>query len=109
MLPNDQAFTEVGMDDGSSSNESSSSDSKKEDDTSPGEDGVEPPSKPNSGGAERKKTWAELREIVNELRRNLSSLSTMVPTSISFRQPLFPRRTAHVRTETSRYVRYNEL
>uniref|UniRef100_A0A8D9DS68 Dipeptidyl peptidase 9 n=2 Tax=Cacopsylla melanoneura TaxID=428564 RepID=A0A8D9DS68_9HEMI len=86
MLPNDQAFTEVGMDDGSSSNESSSSDSKKEDDTSPGEDGVEPPSKPNSGGAERKKTWAELREIVNELRRNLSSLSTMVPTSISFRR-----------------------
>ncbi|KAL1461759.1 hypothetical protein WDU94_013631, partial [Cyamophila willieti] len=86
MLPNDQAFTEVGMDDGSSSNESSSSDSKKEDDTSPGEDGVEPPSKPNAGGSGRKKTWAELREIVNELRRNLSSLSTMVPTSLSFRK-----------------------
>ncbi|XP_008481666.2 dipeptidyl peptidase 9-like [Diaphorina citri] len=72
------------MDDGStSSNESSSSgETKKEDESGLGRGGGEP-HKSAPGG---KKSWAELREIVNELRRNLSSLSTMVPTSISFRK-----------------------
>lgn len=30
-------------------------------------------------------SWSELKGVVNDLRRQLSSLSTMVPTSISFR------------------------
>lgn len=34
----------------------------------------------------RKKTWSELKESVTELRKQLSRLSTMVPTNIVFRQ-----------------------
>ena len=34
---------------------------------------------------EGKKTWQEFKEIVCDLRKQLSSLSTMAPTSISFR------------------------
>lgn len=34
---------------------------------------------------ERKLTWSELKTVVSDLRRQLSSLSTMVPTSITFR------------------------
>lgn len=33
----------------------------------------------------RKKTWSELKESVTELRKQLSRLSTMVPTNIQFR------------------------
>lgn len=33
----------------------------------------------------RKKTWSELKAIVCELRQELSSLSTVVPTFIQFR------------------------
>uniref|UniRef100_A0A1Y1MHP1 Uncharacterized protein n=1 Tax=Photinus pyralis TaxID=7054 RepID=A0A1Y1MHP1_PHOPY len=32
-----------------------------------------------------KLSWSDLKSVVNDLRRQLSSLSTMVPTSISFR------------------------
>lgn len=34
----------------------------------------------------RKKTWSELKESVTELRKQLSRLSTMVPTNIQFRK-----------------------
>lgn len=34
----------------------------------------------------RKKTWSELKESVSETRKQLSRLSTMVPTNIVFRQ-----------------------
>lgn len=34
---------------------------------------------------DRKLTWTELKAVVSDLRRQLSSLSTMVPSSISFR------------------------
>ncbi|XP_050313592.1 dipeptidyl peptidase 9 isoform X2 [Anthonomus grandis grandis] len=33
----------------------------------------------------RKLTWSELRTVVSELRRQLANLSTMIPTSFSFR------------------------
>lgn len=33
----------------------------------------------------KKLTWPELRAVVSELRRQLSSLSTMVPTDFTFR------------------------
>ena len=32
-----------------------------------------------------KKSWSELKTTVNDLRRQLATLSSMVPTSISFR------------------------
>lgn len=35
--------------------------------------------------ANRKLTWSELKSVVNDLRRQLASLSTMVPSSITFR------------------------
>lgn len=34
---------------------------------------------------ERKLSWSELKGVVSDLRRQLSSLSTMIPTSVSFR------------------------
>lgn len=34
---------------------------------------------------DKKLSWSELRALVSELRRQLSSLSTMVPTSFTFR------------------------
>lgn len=34
---------------------------------------------------EGKKTWQEFKEIVGELRKQLSALSTMAPTSVTFR------------------------
>lgn len=37
----------------------------------------------DNGG--RKKTWSELKQVVVELRRQLSSLSTIVPSSVQFR------------------------
>lgn len=37
-------------------------------------------------GAGKKKSWSELKQVVCDLRRKLSSLSTMVPSSISFRR-----------------------
>lgn len=33
----------------------------------------------------KKLTWPELRTVVSELRRQLSSLSTMIPTAFTFR------------------------
>ncbi|KAG8256010.1 dipeptidylpeptidase [Homalodisca vitripennis] len=33
----------------------------------------------------RKKTWSELKQVVFELRRQLSTLSTIVPSSVEFR------------------------
>ncbi|KAK4882354.1 hypothetical protein RN001_005673 [Aquatica leii] len=36
-------------------------------------------------GVDLKLSWSDLKTVVNDLRRQLSSLSTMVPTSISFR------------------------
>lgn len=33
----------------------------------------------------RKLSWSELKEVVNDLRRQLASLSIMIPTSVSFR------------------------
>lgn len=41
-------------------------------------DYVRPPS--------RRYTWAEVRQAVHDLRKELSSLSTMVPIAISFRK-----------------------
>lgn len=35
---------------------------------------------------ESRKSWSELRQVVCELRRQLSSLSTVVPSSITFRR-----------------------
>lgn len=35
---------------------------------------------------EKKYSWAEVRQAVHDLRKELSSLSTMVPMSISFRK-----------------------
>lgn len=79
-----QAFTEVSsMDEGSSSsNESSGSESSGKQKLAAPSNGQSDAPPTGEGG---KKSWVELREIVNELRRNLSSLSTMVPTSITFR------------------------
>lgn len=34
---------------------------------------------------DRKLSWQELKGVVSDLRRQLSSLSTMIPTSVSFR------------------------
>lgn len=39
----------------------------------------------DSDTREPKLSWTELKAIVNDLRRQLSSLSTMVPSSITFR------------------------
>lgn len=33
----------------------------------------------------RKKTWSELKQVVFELRRQLSALSTIIPSSVEFR------------------------
>lgn len=36
--------------------------------------------------AQKKYSWAEIRQAVHDLRKELSSLSTMVPMAISFRK-----------------------
>lgn len=35
---------------------------------------------------QKKYSWAEVRQAVHDLRKELSSLSTMVPTAISFKK-----------------------